>query len=51
MKVAYIVLAVLVSAYLWIGAFGMTREAYRTAQAVDLMPNLHIRDTLAEFLG
>lgn len=51
MKFAYLILAVLVSAYLWIGAFGVTREVYRTAQAADILPNLHITEKLADFFG
>lgn len=51
MKLSYLVLAVLVSAYLWIGAFGVTREVYRTAQLAELVPNLHITEKLADLFG
>lgn len=50
MRPQTIILAALVSLYLWIGIFDTTRTGYRVAQALGVVPNLHIGESLSRLL-
>lgn len=46
MRIQTYILLVLASLYLWIAAFEVTRQSYRTAQAFGIMPNLEIGERI-----
>ncbi len=50
MRLQTLILALLISAYLWIGAFDATRFVYRMAEQNALIPNLHIGQTLSRLI-
>ncbi|TCR85257.1 hypothetical protein [Rhizobium sp. BK376] len=43
-------IAALLSSLMWAGSFDLARHAYRDAQRLGVVPNLHIKATIHEAL-
>ncbi|MDQ0323985.1 hypothetical protein QO002_006192 [Pararhizobium capsulatum DSM 1112] len=46
MRVRILITALLIAGAMWVGSFFVTRHAYRGAQDIGVMPNLHIKERL-----
>jgi hypothetical protein len=44
-------IATLLSSLMWVGSFQFARHAYRDAETLGVMPNLHIMATLHDALA